>query len=125
MKKRLGFNPQLLKKVLSSYFEGIENKDFTKMKAATTADFMLYEDGEVLNNDSAVVNIKAHLPFTVKYKFKILKYMSTINRVTIMHIGNNKKIMKEHTNSKLSNILGGFTLLIMTVAAIALIYFLF
>jgi NRAMP (natural resistance-associated macrophage protein)-like metal ion transporter len=43
----------------------------------------------------------------------------------IMHIGNNKKIMKEHTNSRLSNILGGFTLLVMTVAAIALIWFLF
>jgi Mn2+/Fe2+ NRAMP family transporter len=43
----------------------------------------------------------------------------------IMHIGNNKKIMKEHTNSRLSNILGGFTLLVMTIAAIALIWFLF
>jgi NRAMP (natural resistance-associated macrophage protein)-like metal ion transporter len=43
----------------------------------------------------------------------------------ILHIGNNKKIMKEHTNSKLSNFLGFTTLLIMTVAAFALIYFLF
>lgn len=42
----------------------------------------------------------------------------------IMHIGNNKKIMKEHTNSLLSNILGGFTLLLMIAAAVALIYFL-
>ncbi len=40
----------------------------------------------------------------------------------IMHIGNNKKVMKEFTNSKLSNFLGGLTLLLMTVAAIALIY---
>lgn len=43
----------------------------------------------------------------------------------IMHIGNNKKIMKTHTNSKLSNILGGFTLLLMTAAAVALLYFQF
>lgn len=43
----------------------------------------------------------------------------------IMHIGNNKKIMKEYTNSRLSNIVGGFTLLVMTIAAIALICFLF
>ncbi len=40
----------------------------------------------------------------------------------IMHIGNNKKIMKDKTNSKLSNVLGGITLLLMTIAAIALIY---
>jgi NRAMP (natural resistance-associated macrophage protein)-like metal ion transporter len=43
----------------------------------------------------------------------------------IMHIGNNKKIMKEFTNSKLSNILGALTLLLMTAAAVAMIWFLF
>ena len=43
----------------------------------------------------------------------------------VMHIANNEKIMKEHTNGKLSNILGFLTLLIMTAAAITLIYFLF
>jgi NRAMP (natural resistance-associated macrophage protein)-like metal ion transporter len=43
----------------------------------------------------------------------------------VMHIGNNKKIMKKNTNSILSNILGGIALLLMTAAAVALIYFLF
>ncbi|MDR6487257.1 NRAMP (natural resistance-associated macrophage protein)-like metal ion transporter [Chryseobacterium vietnamense] len=43
----------------------------------------------------------------------------------IMHIANNKKIMGEHTNTRLSNILGAFTLLLMTASAIGLIYFLF
>ncbi len=40
----------------------------------------------------------------------------------VLHIANNKKIMKEHTNSKLSNVMGIITLILMTVAAIALIY---
>jgi NRAMP (natural resistance-associated macrophage protein)-like metal ion transporter len=43
----------------------------------------------------------------------------------VMHIGNNKKIMKEFTNSKLSNFLGGLTLILMTAAAVALIWFQF
>jgi NRAMP (natural resistance-associated macrophage protein)-like metal ion transporter len=43
----------------------------------------------------------------------------------ILHIANNKKIMKEHTNSKLSNALGFITLLLMTVAGAALIWFQF
>lgn len=43
----------------------------------------------------------------------------------ILHIGNNKSIMKENTNSKLSNFLGFLTLIIMTAAAVALIWFLF
>lgn len=41
----------------------------------------------------------------------------------IMHIGNNKKIMKEHTNSFISNLLGAITLLMMIAAAIELIFF--
>lgn len=43
----------------------------------------------------------------------------------VLHIANNKKIMKEHTNGKLSNVFGFITLIVMTVAAIALIYFQF
>ena len=43
----------------------------------------------------------------------------------VLHIGNNKKIMKEFTNTKLSNILGLITLLLMTVSAIILLYFQF
>jgi NRAMP (natural resistance-associated macrophage protein)-like metal ion transporter len=40
----------------------------------------------------------------------------------ILHICNNKKIMGEHVNGKLSNILGFLTLLLMTAAAAALLY---
>ena len=45
--------------------------------------------------------------------------------VMIMHIGNNKKIMGKFTNSTFSNILGALTLLLMTAAAVAMIWFLF
>ena len=41
----------------------------------------------------------------------------------ILHIGNNKKIMGEHTNSLFSNILGFLTLILMTAAAVGLIWF--
>ena len=40
----------------------------------------------------------------------------------ILHISNNKKVMGEFTNSRISNILGFATLIIMTVAAVVLIY---
>ena len=43
----------------------------------------------------------------------------------ILHIGNNKKIMGEHTNSGFSNILGFLTFMLMTAAAIGLVYFSF
>ena len=43
----------------------------------------------------------------------------------VLHIGNNKKIMKEFTNNRLSNILGFVTLILMTASAIILVYFQF
>jgi len=41
----------------------------------------------------------------------------------ILHIGNSKKIMKKHTNGKLSNTMGFLALLLMLISAVALIYF--
>lgn len=43
----------------------------------------------------------------------------------ILHVCNNKKIMGEFVNSRRSNILGFITLALMTVAAVALLYFQF
>jgi NRAMP (natural resistance-associated macrophage protein)-like metal ion transporter len=43
----------------------------------------------------------------------------------IMHVANNKKIMKGHTNKLHSNILCGLALLLMTASVVALIYFQF
>ena len=43
----------------------------------------------------------------------------------VLHICNNKEVMGEFTNSKRSNILGAITLLLMTIAAILLLYYQF
>lgn len=40
----------------------------------------------------------------------------------ILHIANNKEVMAEYTNGKLSNILGFATLILMTAAAIVMLY---
>jgi len=45
--------------------------------------------------------------------------------VVILHISNNKKVMGEYTNGKLSNFLGVIALLLMTVSVALLIYFQF
>ncbi len=43
----------------------------------------------------------------------------------VLHICNNKSIMGEHVNGKRANILGISTFVLMTAAAIALLYFQF
>ena len=40
----------------------------------------------------------------------------------VLHIANNKKIMKDYTNGRVSNVLGFITLILMTAAAVALIW---
>jgi NRAMP (natural resistance-associated macrophage protein)-like metal ion transporter len=48
-----------------------------------------------------------------------------VSIAVILHIANNKKIMKENANTTLSNVLGIITLLLMTASAVALIWFYF
>ena len=43
----------------------------------------------------------------------------------VLHISNNKKVMGKFTNSKLSNILGVLTLLLMSISALFLLYYQF
>ena len=43
----------------------------------------------------------------------------------VLHIGNNKKIMGKFTNNWVSNLIGVLTLILMTVAAVVLLYFQF
>ena len=43
----------------------------------------------------------------------------------VLHISNNKKVMRGFTNGKWSNILGGSTLILMTLAALILLYYQF
>jgi NRAMP (natural resistance-associated macrophage protein)-like metal ion transporter len=50
---------------------------------------------------------------------------SPVMIAVVLHIANNKKIMKDFTNNRFSNSLGGITFILMTVAAILLIYFQF
>ncbi|MEO6187513.1 MAG: nuclear transport factor 2 family protein [Ginsengibacter sp.] len=62
-------DPEELTKVLVGYFDGFVAKDFQRMKDLTTADFVLYEDGEVLNNEN-MFNIRNGISkLTGKYKF--------------------------------------------------------
>lgn len=67
--------------------------------------------------------------FTPIKPFQMLYYTAILNGIVappllvlIMLIGNNKKIMGEHTNSKFSNIMGWIVTAVMGISAIALLY---
>ncbi len=47
-------NPEVLKKVLTDYFDGIKTQDLGKLNSLTTSDFVLFENGRIWTNDSLV-----------------------------------------------------------------------
>ena len=64
---------EVIKQKLSDYFDGIATKDFDKMKNVTTADFTIYEDGKIWNNDSIISLIKMYPDSRVDYTFDNFK----------------------------------------------------
>lgn len=47
-------DPEVLKKVLADWFNGIKTQDLNKLNSLTTSDFVLFEDGRIWTNDSLV-----------------------------------------------------------------------
>lgn len=69
------------------------------------------------------------ISFTPIKPFHMLYYTAIINGIIappllffIMKIANNRKIMKEHVNSKISNWLGWIATVLMSLVAVALVW---
>lgn len=71
-KKQTG-TPEEITEVLTGYFKAIEASDYQKMKDLTTADFIIFENGEVITNDSLINMIKKYPEVAVKYSFSDIK----------------------------------------------------
>jgi hypothetical protein len=94
-------DPEKLKTVLVNFFDGISNKDFTKMQEAITDDFILYEDGLVWNIDSAFGNIKRHLPFNVDSKLSNFKIFVDHTLGDMSYFNHGDFVFKDGTKKEL------------------------
>jgi hypothetical protein len=66
-------DPEILKNILTDYFDGIKTQDLEKLNSLTTSDFVLFEDGVIWSNDSLVKpnpNVKS---FKGKWTFDNIK----------------------------------------------------
>ena len=61
-----------LKIVLSNYYDAMSKKDIQKMNTLTTTDFVLFDEGVVYNNESAVKAVEQMPAFTATFKFDSL-----------------------------------------------------
>ena len=62
-------SPELLQQVLFDFYDGIKDRDFDKIKEATTPDFILYVDGKALSNDSIISALNSYPPYSADYSF--------------------------------------------------------
>ncbi|WP_243346862.1 nuclear transport factor 2 family protein [Parabacteroides sp. FAFU027] len=62
-----------LKSVLMDYLNALKNKDIKKMNALTTTDFVIFEDGKVLNNDSLINFFNSFPKIHAEYKLDNFK----------------------------------------------------
>lgn len=62
-----------LKALLSDYYNAMSKKDLDKMKSLTTPDFVMYDEGVIYNNESAVKAIEGIGPFTASFAFDSVK----------------------------------------------------
>jgi ketosteroid isomerase-like protein len=66
-------DPQILKNILSNYFEGIKTQDLQKLNSLTTSDFVLFENGRIWTNDSIATIKDKFNSFTGEWKFENMK----------------------------------------------------
>jgi lysophospholipase L1-like esterase len=59
--------PAIFQQLVTTYFDGVTRKDFSKLAAVTTPDFVIYEFGKKWTNDSVFHNIQYHEPFGVTF----------------------------------------------------------
>lgn len=91
-------DPQKLKAVLLGFFDGIETKNFQKIKDLTTDDFVLFDDGSVLNTDILINVIKDFNFKTAKYTLENLKITVDNNTGSINYFNHFDAVLKDTTH---------------------------
>jgi ketosteroid isomerase-like protein len=61
-----------LKKILTDYFNALTNKDTIALRSLTTDNFVLFDEGAVYDNASAVKAMAKRKPFKVTFSFDSL-----------------------------------------------------
>jgi ketosteroid isomerase-like protein len=66
-------DPEILKKIIIAYFDGIKTQDLDKLNSLTTSDFVLFEDGKIWTNDSLVTIKDTFKSFKGEWKLENMK----------------------------------------------------
>lgn len=88
-------DPEILKKILTDYFDGINAQDIKKLNALTTPDFVLFENGVIFTNDSLVKpnpNVKS---FKGKWTFDHMTTNMDVNSGSIIYYNHGEFVIND------------------------------
>lgn len=93
-------NPEVLTKILTDYFDGIKTQDLNKLNSLTTADFVLFEDGKLWNNDSLVTFAHNFKSFKGEWKFDNIKVNIDQSSGDIVYYDHGEFVLNDTLNLK-------------------------
>ncbi|HSR59647.1 MAG TPA: nuclear transport factor 2 family protein [Robiginitalea sp.] len=67
------------RQVLVDYFRAISDNDFDALKNLSTPDYVLFEDGQIWNNDSLIQALKKMPEASVAYELKDFSFKADCN----------------------------------------------
>lgn len=94
-------NPEVLKKILTDYFDGIKTQDLDKLNALTTEDFVLFEDGVIWTNDSLVTMKDAFASFQGEWTLDSMKVHMDQNSGDVVYFNHGKFIINDTIHMEL------------------------
>lgn len=78
-------DPEILKKILTEYFDGIKTQDLAKLNSLTTSDFVLFENGLIWTNDSLVTLKEKYSSFKGDWKLEFISVNMDISSGDIVY----------------------------------------
>jgi len=97
-------DPEVLKKVLTDYFDGIKTLDIDKLNSQTTNDFTFFTQGKIWTNDS-VVKRKDHYK-TIKGEWKFDNIKANIDQSSgdLVYYNRGEFILNDTIKMKFDNL---------------------
>ncbi|WP_437600887.1 nuclear transport factor 2 family protein [Sorangium sp. So ce590] len=88
-------SPEELKAVIEAYFDCISRKDFARMRALTTPDFILFENGKVIDHDGLIDIIKKSPIVKADYSFDNFKINVDNNSGTAVYFNHGEFVTND------------------------------
>ncbi|WP_437967926.1 nuclear transport factor 2 family protein [Sorangium sp. So ce260] len=88
-------SPEKLKAVIVSYFDCVSRKDFARMKTLTTPDFLIFENGKVINNDGLIDIIKGSPITKATYSFDDVRINVDSNSGSMIYLNHGEFVKND------------------------------